>query len=322
MTRVGRRFVGPTAELEEYLDPTDPTAPAETVIVLAERYRKLTSLRVAMEVGRSFLERPLVPGLAPLTRMDVDAGRYSYLTGEVWTLAEIMQEGRKRAGGLGERAAVEVGWLVGTALVEAAEAGETAGIVCHGDVSPWRITLRPDGELLIIGYGLPDPEWLRMRHTGAEVPMEPSFRYAPPERAAGRPEDIHSDLFGLALLVAELATGAPVYGGTIAEMWAASRTGAAMGSAAISRVKQPLRDHLLPMLEPAPGARPSADAWCAGFAHLAARDPAGPSIAEIAAEQAQSQDRRDLRPAAEPLREANPTRLHHLASLLDSLRAE
>jgi hypothetical protein len=321
-----RHYPGPTAELVEENDPGDPGAPHTLTVVLADRYRKLESLRFAMEIGASFMSAPMVPGVAAMLAADPERGRYTYLTGEVWSLAELLDDARRRREPLGPRAAAEIGWLAGHALVEAADAALAAGIGCHGDVSPWRIVVSADGSVQLIGYGLAEPEALRVRQTEGD-PKEPVFGYAPPERVARRIEDVRSDLFSLAVVLAEVAVGEPLLSGDPVSLRESARAGGA--SRALQAMNHPdqmppaLKQHLLAALAAARERRMGDDdaapsRWCQAFDLLL--DAPGRSLSEITAEAALRRDQSAGRGATTPIRQAHETeQVRNLPELLARL---
>jgi hypothetical protein len=316
MQPTGRRFAAPTGELVEFEDDDHATY---TAVVYQERYRQLDALRASVAYGRNFLEEPMVFGVCGLSRDDLDEGRFLYRTGRNWSLAELLDAARQRKQYLGARAAAELAWLGGLVLAEAGESGEMQGVFCHGDLTPWRILVRPEGDLLIIGYGLPEVEWLRMRRTGDDTPLSDVFAYAPPERIAGAPEDSRSDLFSLALCVVEVATGQRVYDGSPKEAFQASRAGAARHR--IQRVAKSLpasmRTLLLEMTEVDPGARPDLMTWSSAWEDVVA-SLAGPGLVEVVAAHTDAANKLAATLASRPLRNVTePTRDHRLADLRD-----
>jgi hypothetical protein len=253
----GRRYTTLTGELAEEVDPRRVGAPRYLVLTFDARYRSLPALRTALAVGRSFLEAPMVPGIVPLVLTDVDAGRLVYATGEVWSLAEILDAAASRRVAPSPRAAAEVGWWVANLLLEAAEAGESAGVFSHGDLSPWRVLVRADGDVALLGYGVPDVEMLRVRHARADASSTPTCRYAPPERMVGRPEDVRSDLYSLGIVMADLALGVPLSPTDADGAWKVARDGGhrALWDTAGARVSKPLSDVIRRLLAPTPSER-------------------------------------------------------------------
>ena len=163
------------------------------------------------EPARAFLMRPAIAGMARLVAADREAQAVVYASGEVWSLAEVAAHLRRRSATPGLRAGIELAWRVADLLSRAEREAQGLGLRGHGAIDPWRLALRADGQVLVLGYGL------RTGHperccTGSE--LAEALRYAPPERLTGRPEDGTSDLFSLSLLALEWMVGEPVYSGT------------------------------------------------------------------------------------------------------------
>ena len=112
----------------------------------------------------------------------------------------------------GVRAGLELMFACGQILV-GADTGEAEGVYSHGGLTPWRVMLRKDGQVLVVGYLLPQVEILEFHAdlTGTRGLLP----YCPPERMEAAAEDISSDLFGLTLIAFELITGKPVYDGLV-----------------------------------------------------------------------------------------------------------
>lgn len=324
MKPTARAWDGPTSRLVELVDPDDATAPAYTAIELQPVYRDLPSITHALTLGRSFLDRPMVFGVAPLHSVDAEAGQLRYQTGSGWSLAELLAAAQTRKRSLGPRAGAELAVLAGLVLTEAGEAGPMQGVFCHGDVSAHRILVRADGELMVLGYGLPEPEWQRMRHTGATTTTVDAMATCPPERLAGRGEDARSDLYSLAILITEVITGQRLYGGTPAEVLDAARQGQARERLqALSARKVPafLKEPLAAMLATDPAVRPSPQAWCTTWQALLTGALPGPSLAEVAAQQeAEGGASTRLAARSRPLQGVTATRTFSLAEL--SARAQ
>jgi len=169
------------------------------------------ALTLNVEMVLSFMEYPMVTGLVELGKHDISSGHFAYPTGSVWLLADILRAYGDFGQVVGLRAAMELAWLVGQILVEAGDTGPMQGCFSHGNLNPWRIALRADGEVQVLGYGLPQVELIRHR-TEDGPPLEASsLRYCPPERLEGVPEDASSDTYSLVLVCFEVATGRPLY---------------------------------------------------------------------------------------------------------------
>jgi hypothetical protein len=162
------------------------------------------------EGARAFLERPAVPGIARLTHVDREVGAVVYASGEVWSLAEVVASLRRRGEVPGVRAGVELAWRVSALLAQARDDAAAVRLAAHGAIDPWRIALRKDGQVYLLGYGM-GAGASALRGTGPQ--LREALRYAPPERLEGRPEDSSSDLFALGLVALECMVGEPVYRG-------------------------------------------------------------------------------------------------------------
>jgi hypothetical protein len=247
----GRRLVGPGADLIEL---TSDNGLRHTAVVFHPEVRDHDSLNSALDVVRSYLESPMVTGMVELVEHDRDEGAFVYPTGQVWSVAEVIRNLADAGETAGIRAGLELLYAAGQILVEAADVGAGAGVYSHGGLTPWRVMLKKDGQVLIIGYGLPQAEILQFSEDPNRVPREDSFRYCPPERTAAAAEDLSSDLFSLALVAFELMTGKPVYDGLVNDI--RQQAGRGEGSRRLFRFKDLLppsvRDLLGRAMKPSP----------------------------------------------------------------------
>ena len=207
----GRKVDGPTAELIE-LQPEE--GPLITALQLEPDYRGMKRMGQSIQLAFGFMSFPMVTGLVELDTWLPEEGALLYPTGDSRSVAEILSTYRRAKKQVGVRAAIELCYLGGMILAEAAETGAAQGVFSHGDLSPWRVLVRPDGELQIIGYGLPSPEVLRFRDDPKKPTLADTWRYAPPERVSGAPEDASSDIVSLCLIAAEMITGDPLLDGS------------------------------------------------------------------------------------------------------------
>src|SRR4030095_6151274 len=110
-------------------------------------------------------------------------------------------------------------------IAEALEAAHEHGII-HRDLKPANIKVRADGTVKVLDFGLAkaiDPAapssahamnspTLSLHATQAGVILG-TAAYMSPEQAAGKPVDKRSDLWALGVVVLEMLTGRPVFGG-------------------------------------------------------------------------------------------------------------
>jgi hypothetical protein len=182
-------------------------------------------LGAGLNAVRGAMASPSVPGLAPL--LAVDGAAWVYASGTAWTVAEIVQ-GLADVGAKGSvRAGLELCYLVADTLLEASEETAAVGIGRHGSLDPTRVMVRSDGQIVLLGYGLPPVDvsaWLDNPRPPLSVE---ALRYSPPERLRGDEEDLSSDLYALTLIGLELMVGRPVYDGQREDIEAQARDGRA-----------------------------------------------------------------------------------------------
>ncbi|NCG19298.1 MAG: hypothetical protein GWP91_09830, partial [Rhodobacterales bacterium] len=109
----------------------------------------------------------------------------------------------------GERAALE---LLGRAA-QALLALDRGTLPSHGDLSPWRILVDSNGQVSILGLGVPGVSALAWLDEEVDTVETDAIRFFPPERLEDRGEDGRSDAYALGLCAAELALGVPVLSG-------------------------------------------------------------------------------------------------------------
>ena len=254
MIETGRKWIGPASDLVEV---EDRDGLKHTAIVFHEEWRQHPAITDALGVVLGFLESPMVTGLVELVERDASKGMFVYPTGMVWSVAEIVRLLSDRGERGGIRAGLELMYTAGQILVEGADAGQPQGVYSHGGLTPRRVMVKADGQVMVIGYGLPQVEILQFHSTPAKLPREDSFRYCPPERIEARPEDCSSDLFSLSLIAFELMTGKPVYDGLVNDIRQQAARGE--GSRRLFRFREvlpePVRHVLTKVLRPEPDAR-------------------------------------------------------------------
>ncbi|MFM2248479.1 MAG: hypothetical protein RL071_4554, partial [Pseudomonadota bacterium] len=215
LTPTGRKLRGPASDLVE-LDA--PNGLKHTAIVFHPEHRDHNGINDALSVVLGFLESPMVSGIIELVGHDQPEGAFLYPTGQVWSLKEVVTALYDRGEVGGVRAGLELMYVAGEILKEASDTGASQGVYSHGGLTPWRVMLRKDGQVQIIGYALPQVEILQFSADPSVKPQTDSFRYCPPERVVYAAEDLSSDLFSLALIAFELMTGKPVYDGLVDEI--------------------------------------------------------------------------------------------------------
>lgn len=215
MTRTGVKVAGPASDLVEL---ENEKGLKHLGITFHRRYRQHEALNGGFAAIRGFLEDPGCVEVVGLSDHVPEAGTFIYPTGTVTPLATVLDTLARIGEPGGVKAGLELAYFVAQALEEAAERGERHDVVTHGDISPWRIVLKNDGQVRLIGYGLPQIDMLVHQDDRRSTPKEDGYRYAPPERIEGKEEDSSSDLFSLALIAFELMVGEPLYNGVLSEI--------------------------------------------------------------------------------------------------------
>jgi hypothetical protein len=282
MTPTGRQLREPTGTLHE---AEDSSGVRHTVMAFDEIYRGHPALHRGIKLVESFLEHPMVVGLVELRAWNAQTARFCYPTGYFWTLKDLLRIYADMSMVLGLRAGLELGYLVGQILVEAAENGASQGCFCHGGLSPWRIGLRSEGDVIVFGYGLPQMDLARNVADPSFVLSPDSVRYAPPERLTGQPEGIASDTAAVVAITYEAITGQPLYAGHDLEQIKRS-VSLAEAASVLSRpnnLPRPVATLFAQSLIFDPDSRLTGQAWLAQMADLHASHQQGESLADIAA---------------------------------------
>ena len=220
---VSREFRGPAAKL---LNLQDENGHSYIGIVFYEQYRFHSSLTQSLDGLLHFLKHPITRGITPLFKHDLGEGAFIYATGKCQSIAEIIRQASDLKLTPGPRAGLEL--IVHSAKILAAvvENAQEEGIYSHGGLTPWRLMLRKDGTIQIMGFAIPQVEMLMYTEDTTQIPNEDSFRYAPPERMEPSIyEDVLSDLFSLALIGFELMTTRPMYDGSVRSILEAAQRG-------------------------------------------------------------------------------------------------
>jgi hypothetical protein len=282
MTPTGRRFPGPAADLVQVDSPKGLKC---TAVVFHERHRDHASLGGELLSRLPFLEKPGVSGVIPLAGRDPAEGAFVYATGTVWSVAEVVRAFSDLGEKCGHRAGLELAYVTSQILLEGAEKGAAIGVFNHGSLSPWRLFLKEDGQVQVVGWGLPQVELIEHLDDETSPIKEDSYRYCPPERIERKDEDVSSDLFSLALIAVELMVGRPVYDGLLADV--RQQAARAEGTYRLYRWREQLpatiRDALAPALKYDRDARHRDPAEFVYAVHdlLGSPDIEGPSLAEV-----------------------------------------
>ncbi len=284
MTGTGRRVAGPGADLVEF---DAENGLKHVALVFPAELRSEVALDAGLQPALAFLEKPGVAGIIGLARHVPEEGAFLYGTGTVVTVAEVLKTYAEMGVSPGIKAGLELVYLGAEILTEAAAAAAGQGpLRCHGNVNPWRIALKADGQINFLGYGVRPVEitsWVARQQGN---PREDSFRYAPPERLdkAGA-EGLASDLFSLALVAAELMIGRPVYDGVLSEVRQQAARGEAVRRLYQLREKMPdpVREVLVRALKPDVDGRyrQGGDFVYAAHDLLTSVDADGPSLADV-----------------------------------------
>ena len=225
--RIQREYKGPAARLVDLLDSNDRSYVG---VVFYEEYRNHSAITNSLDGLMEFLQCPVARGITPLHSYGYDEGAFIYETGKCKSIAELIRQASDLGLSPGPRAGLEMMTQALEILDGAIQIAEEYAIYSHGGLTPWRLMIRPDGKLQIIGFAVPQVEVLDFKSNPNLVPSEDSFRYAPPERMVmNEIEESSSDLFGLGLIAFELMTTRPMYdGSTSAIQEAAQRADVSM----------------------------------------------------------------------------------------------
>jgi tRNA A-37 threonylcarbamoyl transferase component Bud32 len=99
---------------------------------------------------------------------------------------------------------------IGEAAARGLEVAHQAGIV-HRDVKPGNVMLTGDGEVKLLDFGIANAvRWTRITDTPA---VQGTAEYMAPEQIRGEGADRRSDIYALGVVLYEMATGRPPFGG-------------------------------------------------------------------------------------------------------------
>jgi hypothetical protein len=320
----GKQYREPAATLHE---AEGSSGLKHTIVAFDAAYRGHPAISSGVELISSFLEYPMVVGLVEMSHHDLADGRFAYPTGPFWTLHELIRIHADLSRPLGLRAGLELAWLVGQILVEAAENGAVQGCFSHGGLTPWRIGLRTEGEVIVLGHGLPQVDVLCHQADPSFAVSPDSLRYAPPERLAGQPEDVAADTAALTMIAYEAITGQPLYAGHEVEHLSRA-VSMAEGASILSRPNELPKDVAKMFAQSLifdPYTRLGGGAWVDAVAELHERHQDGDSLAAVA-ERAGSVrpqgTRRAARLVATETAQFTPEQLQETIAALDAADAD
>lgn len=255
MQGTGRKLAGPGFDLVEVVNDGGGKLSA---LIMDPAHRDHPSLHGDLEFGLGFMQQPDVTGLARLQTHSPDEGAFVYPTGTVWTVAEVVRELASAGEVAGVKAGLELCYMAGEILVEAADQSQNSGLTGHGSVDPWKLVVKADGQIGILGYGVPRPEIEAFLDDETRTPAEDALRYCSPEdlKPDGEP-DLSSDLFALSLIALELMVGRPVYDGLVSDVKQQAQRGEAARKLYQwrERLPAPVREVLGKALKPDPDTR-------------------------------------------------------------------
>jgi hypothetical protein len=214
MSRTGRIYKAPASDLVEVVADSGLK---HWVINGHPTYAGHAALSTELLPRLPFLRDPGVMGLSRIQWDDLDQGCFAYPTGTVYPLVALMDFASKE-GGIGVRAALELLYVLGEVLVEGAEKSRAHGMGAHGALDPWRVALKPDGQALLLGYGIAKPDLAVFLEHPTNLPSEDTLRYCAPETLRGEAPTLSTDFYVLGLLALELGMGEPVYEGNSDEI--------------------------------------------------------------------------------------------------------
>src|SRR5207302_7197566 len=93
------------------------------------------------------------------------------------------------------------------------EQGRAMGII-HRDVTPSNLYLSSDGKVKLGDFGIARSSTRATLRNAASAVLKGKFAYLAPEQVAGEPFDHRADLFSLAVVLAEMLLGKPLFAGS------------------------------------------------------------------------------------------------------------
>ena len=156
-----------------------------------------------------FMRDPRHDGVVPLLHWGRRQALFIYETGDRVLLGNLMEQCARRGLRPGEleRAAMELLHAASGPLDGALRRASAKGLTNHNSLDRWRILIDAEGEVSLLGYGLPPMDAIGWMDEGTGPPPEDGIAHWPPERIQDHEESICSDIYALAAIATELATG-------------------------------------------------------------------------------------------------------------------
>jgi eukaryotic-like serine/threonine-protein kinase len=145
-----------------------------------------------------------------------------YVGGE--SLADQLERERR----LDPRAALRVLWTIAGAVAYVHHHG-----IVHRDLKPGNIRVTPDGSIKLLDFGISKSRHAEGLTQVGNVIGTP--RYLSPEQLMGHPVTPAADVWALGVLLYELVTGTPPFGGTTdAQLWTRIESGAYVAASSVA----------------------------------------------------------------------------------------
>ncbi|MDP9152090.1 MAG: serine/threonine protein kinase [Myxococcota bacterium] len=215
-----RLAVGGTAEVY-VARPIDPAARPRRLIV-----KRLLPHFSADPEGRTMFEREAALHAAVRHENVVEVYASGCVDEEPWLAMELVDgcdlyrllrrlsgEARKLSPGLAAFVCCEVLYALDSVHSARDAHGNPLGIV-HRDVTPSNIYLSRDGEVKLGDFGIARAAARATVRPQAGPMLKGKFAYLAPEQVAGEPFDHRADLFAMAVVLAEMLLGRPLFAGS------------------------------------------------------------------------------------------------------------
>ncbi|MBV9945385.1 MAG: serine/threonine protein kinase, partial [Myxococcales bacterium] len=121
-------------------------------------------------------------------------------------------DGRRLTVGLSAYVARQVLSALGS-VHEAKDSRGQPMYIVHRDVTPSNIYLSNDGRVKLGDFGIARANRATLRSAGSDM-LKGKLAYLAPEQVAGEPFDYRADLFSIAVVLAEMLLGKPVFAGS------------------------------------------------------------------------------------------------------------